>query len=156
MSAGAPAITTAPGLRRKVYIATGLSQEDLQTQFGAVLGRYAQAESTRDAEFIIFDLDHPPKPFAPFVQDRRGVSGEAIRPEALVPCLIRCTGATTPATQWIRDEIQSAFNSLRLYQSDDELLRELQWIESMIPYVKRNVTREQQDLALAIALRFAG
>jgi len=142
--------------KRKIYIASGLDQDGLRTQFGKILKIYDPTDNQEEAEFWILDLDNPPDLYVPFIQDRRQIEGAHIPRSALIPCLIKC--AAMPGDQKLKNQIRLSFNGLREHQTEDELLRELQWIESMIPYVKAEapeVTKEQRDQALALMAKLA-
>jgi len=140
-----------PVPKRRIFFATKLTQAQLWAEFADILNKYAQADAPEDAEFVILDLDHPPDDWANYIK-RRSVPGVPISPDALIPCLVRCSSAAPGIATVIASQLKNSFNCERLSNTPSELLADLQWLESMIPYVKVKMTPEQMQQVRLVAM----
>jgi hypothetical protein len=138
-----------PTLKRKVFFATALKQDDVVTEFAAILERYKQAVTPEDAEFVIFDLDHPPANWFDYIKSR-SVAGEKIGREAFVPCLLSCKSQIAGDAVWIKKQIDTAFPTVRVAPTPGQLLADLQWLECMIPYTRRSPEEVEKGILLQV------
>ena len=134
----------AMAVRRRIYLATSLSPQDAQREFGAVLSVYDLVTRLEGAEFVIFDLDHPPRNWWEYIpkRGRRG-PGILIPPEAEIPFLVRASGSLPPAAATVRDAIQASVPVSRFSASVQDLVNDLAWLECMIPY--RRMSEAEAD-----------
>jgi hypothetical protein len=127
---------------RKVLIATSLTTNEINIHFRRVLERYTRTDNLREAEFVIFDLNNPPKKWRKYIEDRDDPDECLHIPSnAHVPCLIRFDGSPKNENQElikeIKQHIEETFSiDLRFSPDSKQLLEDLMWLECMFPYQK--------------------
>ena len=157
-------------IRRKVFFATALAPNSLTGHFDQILRNYDLVLDVADAEFIIFDLSHPPRRWAPYIA-RDEARVQQIERNALIPCFFLevrgCCSAMPPSANLIQTIIEQARNNFispraqrgrfRISNNQPDLLEDIEFIESMIPFFKMSEEMAKQVRIYASALnRFGG
>jgi len=160
-----------PVFKRRVFFVTDLEPEQLREKFRrfGVLDEFDQHfrlhRTHKDAEFIIFDLSHPPVGWAPYIgEDRRIEKGARIDVGNHVPFFFLTfdsegeqSQASVPSrisqtVEQIRGNMEAVGIDVRP-ADPRRLVGDLRWFQSMMPFHKAEATRSRniEDL-IAIAL----
>jgi hypothetical protein len=129
--------------QRKVFVATSLTKEAAAERFKRVTSRFGVASTTEEAEFVIFDLSSPPDNWAHYIK-KRDEEGIPVSPAAIVPCLFVQTEPTANEdVPVILKQVKRNFCiEPRISTDVEQLLSDLNWIESMLPFSKRPPAQE--------------
>jgi hypothetical protein len=114
---------------RKFYVASQLSQDQINTQFGFLKDCFERTTNRNEAEFIIYDLSHPATNKLIFFGEKDPVY--VSRHNAPI-MFVALDGQITDNLEPIKDYYNCA--EIPIYQNSAELLNALRWFEAVFPF----------------------
>ena len=130
---------------RKVYVASTSEMDTINQTFQWPKG-FARTDNLDDAEFIVLDLDNPPKDLLSYF----GKKNEFFIPTQNIPFfLVTLKGSLPPQFEYIRQMYEPTVPPV--YKELSDLYNALQWMQSILPFYNNKKERtDVVDLAAAL------
>ena len=138
-------------MKRRIFVATSLTPDERESAFGLLRDKFNFASKPEEAEFIVFDLSHPPDDWVEFIPTRSRRSIRVV-PDDKVPCLLVRCGSKHSDVKLILRLIRRGGIEPRVLTNVEQLRDELLWLEWALPLVRMTPAENEYQDAIVRAV----